>query len=294
MRFIISSFIAVLLLGIAVTPASAQTTGLTEAQIESVISLVASFNVGSTTVKNVEAALRGQATSRKSTDNVGTSTVKLDARLKIGSGGEEVRLLQKMLASDPALYPEGLITGFYGGLTETAVKRFQAKLKLEQVGVVGPQTLAMINEILAAAGVTGELPSDFLGSRVKIEVEIKNGKQEIQIEVKCDSSGTGNICNDDDEEDEDEDKNKLEIEVEIEDGKARVDVEQNGSESRFVLNITDRAVIIKELSQRLGLSEAEVKSVIEFESDEEDKDDDDEDKGKEDKEDEDDKDKDED
>lgn len=71
MRFIISSFAAVLLLGFAMTPASAQTTGLTEAQIESVISLVASFNVGTTTVKNVEAALRGQATSRKSTDNVG-------------------------------------------------------------------------------------------------------------------------------------------------------------------------------------------------------------------------------
>lgn len=201
-----------------------------------------------------------------------------------------MRILQKILASDPTLYPEGLITGFYGSLTETAVKRFQAKLKLEQVGVVGPQTLAMINEILAAAGVTGELPSDFLGSRVKIEVEIKNGKQEIKIEVKCDSSGTGNICNDDDEEDEDEDKNKLEIEVEIEDSKARVDVEQNGSESRFVLNITDRAVIIKELSQRLGLTEAEVKSVIEFESDEEDKDDDDEDKGKQDEEDDKDKD----
>lgn len=216
--------------------------------------------------------------------------MQLDARLKIGSGGEDVRILQKILASDPTLYPEGLITGFYGSLTETAVKRFQAKLKLEQVGVVGPQTLAMINEILAAAGVTGELPSDFLGSRVKIEVEIKNGKQEIKIEVKCDSSGTGNICNDDDEEDEDEDKNKLEIEVEIEDSKARVDVEQNGSESRFVLNITDRAVIIKELSQRLGLTEAEVKSVIEFESDEEDKDDDDEDKGKQDEEDDKDKD----
>lgn len=195
------------------------------------------------------------------------SKLRLESRLTTGSQGEEVRTLQKLLATDPTLYPEGLVTGVFGPLTENAVKRFQAKLKLEQVGIVGPQTLARINEILAAAGVTGSIPSDFLGSRIKIEVEVKDGKQELKIEVKCDSSGTGNLCTDDDEEDDEEGDNEdeLEIEVEIEAGKAHVDVEQDGNEFRFVLNTTDHSVIIAELSTRLSLTESDIESVIEFE-----------------------------
>ncbi len=128
--------------------------------------------------------------------------LRLEARLSTGSTGKDVLLLQEFLATDPTIYPEGLITGFFGSLTENAVKRFQAKLKLEQVGVVGPQTLAKINEILVAAGVTGDIPSDFLGSRVKIEVKAKNG--ELEIKMKCNSSGTGNICNDDEDDDNDD------------------------------------------------------------------------------------------
>ncbi len=221
------------------------------------------------------------------------SKLRLESRLTTGSQGEEVRTLQKLLASDSTLYPEGLVTGVFGPLTENAVKRFQAKLKLEQVGIVGPQTLAKINEILAAAGVTGSIPSDFLGSRIKIEVETKDGKQELKIEVKCDSSGTGNLCEDDNEEDEDEDKNELEIEVEIEAGRAHVDVEQNGDEFRFVLNTIDHSAIIAELSNRLNLTKSDIESVIEFDG-ENDAEEDEEDEDDEDDEDDDDEDEDED
>ena len=134
-----------------------------------------------------------------------TEKLKIFYKLRRGAQGEDVRVLQKFLATDPAIYPEGLITAFFGSLTESAVKRFQAKIKLEQVGQVGPQTLARINEILSAAGVTGDVPSDLLNSRVKIEIKIKDGKEEVRIEIKCDSSGSGNPCNDDDSDDEDVD-----------------------------------------------------------------------------------------
>ena len=123
-----------------------------------------------------------------------------------------MRVLQKLLASDPSLYPEALVTGFFGPLTEMAVKRLQAKLEIDQVGAVGPQTLAKINELLA--GITSE---DLSNSRVKIEVKIKDGKEEIRFEVKCDSSGSGNSCKDEeDEEDEDEDEEDEEDEDEDE------------------------------------------------------------------------------
>ncbi len=39
-----------------------------------------------------------------------------------GSEGSEVTKLQQYLAKDGTLYPEGLITGYYGSLTESAVK----------------------------------------------------------------------------------------------------------------------------------------------------------------------------
>ena len=64
------------------------------------------------------------------------------------STGGEVTKLQKMLANDPNIYPEGLVTGYYGLLTEKAVQRWQTKQGVVSsgnpattgYGVVGPQT----------------------------------------------------------------------------------------------------------------------------------------------------------
>jgi len=68
------------------------------------------------------------------------------------NAGGEVTKLQKMLANDPSVYPEKLITGYYGSLTEKAVQRWQTKQGVVSsgspattgYGVVGPQTRAKI------------------------------------------------------------------------------------------------------------------------------------------------------
>ncbi|MEK7109991.1 MAG: peptidoglycan-binding domain-containing protein [Patescibacteria group bacterium] len=52
-----------------------------------------------------------------------------------------------MLSSDKAIYPERLVTGYYGQLTVSAVKRFQAKHNLETTGLVNIQTKDKLNEI---------------------------------------------------------------------------------------------------------------------------------------------------
>ena len=41
--------------------------------------------------------------------------------------GGDVTRLQRFLAGDPSIYPEGRITGYYGSLTVAAVKRFQER-----------------------------------------------------------------------------------------------------------------------------------------------------------------------
>jgi len=48
--------------------------------------------------------------------------------------------LQRFLAKNPTLYPEGLVTGYYGNLTKRAVQRFQASKGISQTGYVGPLT----------------------------------------------------------------------------------------------------------------------------------------------------------
>jgi hypothetical protein len=76
---------------------------------------------------------------------------------------EEVKTLQEILATDPDIYPEGLVTGYFGPLTQQAVKRFQKMAGIEQAGRVGPKTLVKINELLEqGSGKSGKVPPGLL------------------------------------------------------------------------------------------------------------------------------------
>ncbi len=68
--------------------------------------------------------------------------------LKQGTTSDQVAVLQALLASDPSIYPEGIISGYFGKLTAQAVKRFQKMNGLDQVGNVGPKTLKMLQKLL--------------------------------------------------------------------------------------------------------------------------------------------------
>ena len=100
--------------------------------------------------------------SRKDVEAV-RAELKFTRTLSRGVSGDEVRELQKFLKQFPDIYPEGLITGYFGPLTEKAVKKLQARQGLETIGVVGPQTQAKINELLASgAGASGNIPPGLL------------------------------------------------------------------------------------------------------------------------------------
>ncbi len=66
-------------------------------------------------------------------------------QLDVGARGDDVSALQTYLAADPSIYPEGLVTGYFGSLTSAAVARFQAQNGIDPVGRVGPITLAALN-----------------------------------------------------------------------------------------------------------------------------------------------------
>lgn len=193
MRYFLVPFLALLLIvSVGAPRASAESTVAAtslEVQIAELLKQVEALKAKIQTLEGTNTSLSNELTK-----------LKLESQLRVGAEGDDVRTLQKLLASDTSIYPEGLITGFFGSLTENAVKRFQAKVKLEQVGAVGPETLARINEILSAAGATGQIPSGFLGSRVKIKIEMKDGKEEVKIEIDDEDSDE----DEDDDQDEDE------------------------------------------------------------------------------------------
>lgn len=85
--------------------------------------------------------------------------VLLTRSLGRGMTNEEVTSLQEILSADPDIYPEGLITGYFGVLTEKAVKKFQKKHGLEQLGLVGPKTRNALHLFLSGLGTsTPHLP----------------------------------------------------------------------------------------------------------------------------------------
>lgn len=68
--------------------------------------------------------------------------------LKIEMADDQVRRLQEFLKQFRDIYPEALVTGYFGFLTENAVKRFQKKEGIEAVGIIGPKTRAKLNELV--------------------------------------------------------------------------------------------------------------------------------------------------
>ena len=71
-----------------------------------------------------------------------------------GMSDPEVTTLQQVLKQDASIYPEGLVTGYFGSLTEAAVKKFQAKYGIDQTGTVGPITRAKLNSLYCVTPTT--------------------------------------------------------------------------------------------------------------------------------------------
>ncbi|MBU3942521.1 peptidoglycan-binding protein [Patescibacteria group bacterium] len=89
-----------------------------------------------------------------------TSCDNISQTMNIGSRGSSVSCLQEFLKNQGAdVYPEGLVTGYFGNLTKQAVIRFQEKYTSEILtpiglsigsGYVGKMTLSKINLLLTS------------------------------------------------------------------------------------------------------------------------------------------------
>jgi peptidoglycan hydrolase-like protein with peptidoglycan-binding domain len=82
----------------------------------------------------------------------------ISEQLNPGDTGSGVSTLQTFLSSQNqngvVVYPQGLVTGYYGFLTEAAVSNYQVRHGITGVGAVGPITLSSINSTINGTGGT--------------------------------------------------------------------------------------------------------------------------------------------
>jgi len=97
--------------------------------------------------------------------------------LALGMKGDDVLRLQALLASDKEIYPEGLVTGYFGNLTVQAVRRFQAKYDISQVGRVGPQTRAKLAEIFGEGKTPSAVPTPAMPAATGLTRELGPGSK---------------------------------------------------------------------------------------------------------------------
>lgn len=100
------------------------------------------------------------------------SAATISTYMQLGSRGADVTTLQTYLATDRSIYPQGLVTGYFGSLTKSAVSNFQERNGIDNTignGRVGPATLAVLN-VKMAGGIVSPMASAPVISAVGVNV----------------------------------------------------------------------------------------------------------------------------
>ncbi|MBU6415165.1 peptidoglycan-binding protein [Patescibacteria group bacterium] len=106
--------------------------------------------------------------------------------ITIGVKSNDVTRLQTLLGQDATVYPEKLLTGYFGPKTVAAVKRFQKKYYITPVnGRVGPKTRAKLNEIFGSQRVVSippvtPSPQAAAGQVAVLQAQLKTLQDQLQ------------------------------------------------------------------------------------------------------------------
>ena len=108
-----------------------------------------------------------------------------------GSRGPEVAEFQRLLAGLSGIYPEGVVSGYFGPLTKEAVRRFQRSRNLAVTGVIDSITRAELKEATSVAVVvvsnssgSSEMPQYNISSLERL-VQQKVNKERTQRGLKA-------------------------------------------------------------------------------------------------------------
>ena len=126
----------------------AETTTSSSAQVQLMLSQIQALQA------QIQALKTAQTQVASSSATVMNTLVQM-RNLRQGMTGEDVKALQAILAADPSIYSGG-ITGYFGGLTSEALRKYQKKNGLDAVGFVGPKTLKKLMEHMGELGLSSE------------------------------------------------------------------------------------------------------------------------------------------
>lgn len=153
MKKILLSLALVLILGVP-GAASAATVDELSAKLASLLAQVEQVR---TELAAAQAAAKANAATTP-----GALCVQLTRTLALGStdatSAGEVSMLQKVLAEDAALYPEGKVTGYFGVATQAAVKRLQVREGIVPPGSPAPGSVGFLTRTFFSSRCGGALP----------------------------------------------------------------------------------------------------------------------------------------
>lgn len=107
-------------------------TGTTTASVSETNRIISDLQAQIADLNAKIAALKQARDAVKTSEEEVLETLKLIGSLREGMTSEQVTMLQEILASDPGIYPEGLVTGYYGKLTAKAIQKFRDKYERRQ------------------------------------------------------------------------------------------------------------------------------------------------------------------
>ncbi|MFB6212659.1 MAG: peptidoglycan-binding protein, partial [Candidatus Magasanikbacteria bacterium] len=159
-------------------PSTAQAASLTDSQINSIVSLLKSFNADQSTISDVEASLRGKSTGGGDSNTGGTTDMvecNFNRDLYVGRSGSDVKCLQRYLNDAGFTLAEsgpgspGNETDYFGSITKSAVVEWQnahSKQVLQPAGLSsgtgywGSSSIDYYNKLLAQSKKTSDKDKD--------------------------------------------------------------------------------------------------------------------------------------
>jgi peptidoglycan hydrolase-like protein with peptidoglycan-binding domain len=166
MGFLMGALLVVVALPVrAQTPDIAAIMARMQEIITEMQSLQAEFAALSESIGTDSTAPAGSNAPAPAGSVLGAATTVLQEEAVYGNDNDTIARIQTLLATDPLIYADGRVTGFFGPLTEEALKNLQARFGMDPVGVVGPSTAELLMEYFVAYP-GGSYPSDVLSARV--------------------------------------------------------------------------------------------------------------------------------
>ena len=177
----------------------------------------------------------------------------LTGSLENGDTSDSIAKVQRLLATDPEIYPYGVDSGFFGPKTTDAVRNLQARFGLDTVGVIGPATTALLEAIMCAYP-DENYPENALERRP----QVAGAQTSTQTTVTIPATPTP-VPSPAPE----EDHGIASIFVEIDDEGAYVRVQyEDGGFERLEIDSDNRDEIIAGVADELDISESEAENLM--------------------------------